>query len=40
LSKWVNATLPALDMAMGRNVAIIFFDKCNAKDAMVIAVYA
>jgi len=26
-------------MAMGRNVAVIFFDEYNANDAVVIAVY-
>lgn len=35
MSKWVNATLPALDMAMGRNLAVIFFDEYNANDAVV-----
>ncbi len=31
--------LPAAEMALGRKVAVIFFDEHNPKEAVVIAVY-
>jgi len=35
----VARNLPAAEMAMGRKVAVIFFDDHNPKEAVVIAVY-
>jgi len=35
----VARNLPAAEMALGRKVAVIFFDENNAKEAVVIAVY-
>ena len=35
----VARNLPAAEMALGRKVAVIFFDESNAKDAVVVAVY-
>jgi len=35
----VARNLPAVEMVLGRGVAVIFFDEHNAKDAVVIAVY-
>ena len=35
----VARNLPAAEMALGRKVAVIFFDEHNAKEAVVIAVY-
>jgi len=35
----VARNLPAAEMAVGRKVAIIFFDEHNAKEAVVVAVY-
>ncbi len=35
----VARNLPAAEMAVGRKVAIIFFDEHNAKEAVVAAVY-
>ena len=35
----VARNIPAVEMAVGRNVAVIFFDEHNAKEAAVIAVY-
>jgi alpha-D-ribose 1-methylphosphonate 5-triphosphate synthase subunit PhnI len=35
----VARNLPAAEMALGRRVAVIFFDEHNAKDAVVVAVY-
>ena len=35
----VARNLPAAEMALGRRVAVVFFDEYNAKDAVVIAVY-
>ena len=35
----VARNLPAAEMALGRKVAVIFFDEHNAKDAVVVAVY-
>jgi hypothetical protein len=36
----VARNLPAAEMALGRRVAVIFFDEHNARDAVVIAVYS
>jgi len=35
----VARNLPAVEMALGRKVAVIFFDDHNPKEAVVIAVY-
>lgn len=35
----VARNLPASEMALGRRVAVIFFDQHNARDAVVVAVY-
>lgn len=35
----VARNMPAAEMALGRKVAVIFFDEHNAKEAVVIAVY-
>ena len=35
----VARNLPAAEMALGRKVAVIFFDEYNAKEAVVVAVY-
>ncbi len=35
----VARNLPAAEMAVGRKMAIIFFDEHNAKEAVVVAVY-
>ena len=35
----VAKNLPAVEMALGRKVAVIFFDDHNSKEAVVIAVY-
>ena len=35
----VARNLPAVEMALGRKVAVIFFDEHNPKEAVVIAVY-
>jgi len=35
----VARNLPALEMAVGRKVAVIFFDEHNPKEAVVVAVY-
>jgi alpha-D-ribose 1-methylphosphonate 5-triphosphate synthase subunit PhnI len=35
----VARNLPAAEMALGRKVAVIFFDENNAKDAVIVAVY-
>jgi len=35
----VARNLPAAEMALGRKVAVIFFDEHNPKEAVVIAVY-
>jgi len=35
----VAKNLPAAEMAVGRKVAVIFFDEHNAKEAVVVAVY-
>ncbi len=36
----VARNLPAAEMALGRKVAVIFFDEHNARDAVVAAVYS
>jgi len=35
----VARNLPTAEMALGRKVAVIFFDEHNPKEAVVIAVY-
>jgi len=35
----VARNLPAAEMALSRNVAVIFFDGHNAREAVVVAVY-
>ena len=35
----VARNLPAAEMAVGRKVAVIFFDEHNTKEAVVVAVY-
>ncbi len=35
----VARNLPAAEMALGRKVAVVFFDEHNAKEAVVVAVY-
>jgi len=35
----VARNLPALEMAVGRKVAVVFFDEYNAKEAVVVGVY-
>ncbi|MBA7587638.1 hypothetical protein ES708_29669 [subsurface metagenome] len=35
----VARNIPAAEMALGRKVAVIFFDEHNARDAVVVAVY-
>jgi len=35
----VARNLPAAEMALGRKVAVVFFDEYNAKEAVVVAVY-
>ena len=35
----VARNLPPAEMTPGRNVALVFFDPHNAKDAVVVAVY-
>jgi alpha-D-ribose 1-methylphosphonate 5-triphosphate synthase subunit PhnI len=36
----VARNIPAAEMALGRKVAVIFFDDYNARDAVVAAVYS
>jgi len=35
----VARNLPAAEMALGRKVAVIFFDEHNPKEAVIVAVY-
>ena len=35
----VARNIPAAEMALGRKVAVIFFDEYNPKEAVVVAVY-
>ena len=35
----VARNLPAVEMALGRKVAVVLFDEHNPKEAVVIAVY-
>ena len=35
----VARNLPASEMALGRKVAVIFFDEHNPREAVVVAVY-
>jgi len=36
----VARNIPAAEMALGRKLAVIFFDEHNAKDALVVGVYS
>lgn len=36
----VAHSIPAVEMITGRKLALVFFDEHNAKEAVVIAVYA
>jgi hypothetical protein len=36
----VARNIPSAEMIAGRNVAVIFWDKSNAQDAVIVAVYA
>ena len=36
----VARNLPAAEMALGRKVAVVFFNEHNPKEAVVIAVYS
>ncbi len=35
----VARNIPAVEMALGRKVSVVFFDEHNAKEAVVVAVY-
>ena len=35
----VARNLPAVEMALGRKVGVVFFDEHNPKEAVVVAVY-
>ncbi len=35
----VARNLPAVEMALGRKIAVIFFDEHNPKEAVIVAVY-
>ena len=35
----VARDIPAAEMALGRKLAVVFFDEHNAKEAVVLAVY-
>ena len=35
----VARDIPAVEMALGRKLAVVFFDEHNAKEAVVLAVY-
>ena len=35
----VARNLPVAEMALGRKVAVVFFDEYNSKEAVVIAIY-
>jgi len=35
----VARNIPAVEMALGRKVAVVFFDEHNAKEVVVVAVY-
>jgi len=35
----VARNIPAVEMALGRKVAVVFFDEHNPKEAVVVAVY-
>ncbi len=35
----VARNIPAVEMALGRKVAVVFFDTHNVKEAVVVAVY-
>ena len=35
----VARNIPAAEMALGRKLAVVFFDEHNARDAVVVGVY-
>jgi hypothetical protein len=35
----VARNIPAVEMALGRKLAVMFFDEHNAKEAVIVAVY-
>ena len=35
----VARNIPAVEMALGRKLSVVFFDEHNAKEAVVVAVY-
>jgi CRISPR/Cas system-associated endonuclease Cas1 len=35
----VARNIPAVEMALGRKVGVIFFDEYNARESVIIAVY-
>ncbi len=35
----VARNIPAVEMALGRKVAVVFFDAHNAKEAVILGVY-
>ena len=35
----VARNIPAVEMALGRKVAVVFFDENNAREAVVVGVY-
>ena len=35
----VARNIPAVEMALGRKVAVVFFNEHNAREAVVVAVY-
>ena len=35
----VARNVPAVEMALGRKIAVIFFDEHNPKEAVIVAVY-
>ncbi len=35
----VARNIPAVEMALGRKLTVVFFDEHNAKEAVVVAVY-
>ena len=36
----VARNIPAAEMALGRKLAVVFFDEHNARDAVVVGVYS
>lgn len=35
----VSRNIPSSEMVTGREIAVVFFDEHNAKDAVIVAVY-